>query len=119
MRKFIKLFAPALVLSALSVAASAEEIIVTKTAVPSATVSVAGLNLESPTGIATGKARIEAAASDMCLTNAVEPVSMRLARTKCYRAAVADGYRQLDRMTVTRSAASMGASAVILIKAGR
>ena len=119
MRNYIQLFAPALALSAISAAATAGEIVITRTAVPSATVSVAGLNLATPTGLATGKARVESAAADLCLTNAVEPVSMRLARTKCYRAAVADGYRQLSQLTETKSAASMGAAAVILTQAGR
>jgi UrcA family protein len=82
-------------------------------------VSVTGLNLESATGIAKGKARIEAAAAELCLTNAVEPVDMRLARTKCYRTAVSDGYRQLGRMTAANSAASMGAATIILTNAGR
>jgi len=118
MRKYIQLIATVLVLSG-APASAAEEIVITRSPAPSATVSVAGLNLDSPTGLATGKARIEAAAADLCLTNAVEPVGMRLARTKCYRAAVSDGYRQLNRLTAANSAASMGAATVILTNAGR
>lgn len=113
------LIAPALALGAVSAAATAEEIVLIRTAVPSATVPVAGLDLDSPAGIATGKARIKAAAADLCLTNAVEPVGTRLARAKCYHAAVADGYRQLGRATAANSAASMGAATVILTNARR
>jgi UrcA family protein len=119
MLKHIQLIAPALALSAVSVTAAAAEIVITGAPAPSATVSMAGLNLDSATGIAAGKSRVQSAAADLCLTNAVEPVDMRLARTKCYRAAVSDGYRQLHRMTAANSAAPMAAASGIMGQAGR
>jgi UrcA family protein len=110
--------ASALALGSVSAAAAAEEIVVTRTPAPSATVSLAGLDLDSPRGVATGMARIEAAATGMCLTSAVEPVGMRLARAKCYRTAVLDGYRQLDRMTASERAVPINAATVILTTIG-
>ena len=99
MRNYILIIGLALATSVMSTAASAEEIIVTNGAAPSVTVSVAGLDLNSSAGLAVAGARINAAASDLCLTNAVEPVSMRMVRAKCFQVAVSDGHRQLDLMT--------------------
>lgn len=117
MRISILLIASAVSLSAASTA-TAGEVVITSTPGPSTTVTLADLDLTSSTGIATGKSRIAAAAADLCLTNAVEPVDMRMARSKCYRAAVADGHRQLDRMA-NNSAASINAATVILTNMGR
>jgi UrcA family protein len=100
-------------------AAKADPVIVTASAAPIAIASAAGLNLNSPVGLATLKTRVKAAAAELCLANGVEPLDTRLARARCYRSAVADGYRQLDRMTAPKTAASMGASAGILSNAGR
>ena len=117
MRPYILLIASAASLIAAS-AATAGEVVITSTPGPSVTVSVADLDLATSTGIAAGNARIAAAAADLCLTNAVEPVDMRIARNKCYRAAISDGHRQLDRMA-SNSAASINAATVILTNVGR
>lgn len=114
MRSYILLIASAASFGAASASAAAAEVVITTASGPSATVSVDGLNLGSSRGIATGKARIEAAATDLCLTNAVEPVDVRLARAKCYRTAVLDGYQQLQRMAATGSAAPINATTALL-----
>lgn len=96
--------------------ASAESIIVSDNPVPHATVSTVDLNLDSPAGVARLERRIEGAASDLCLTQNVEPVGMRLARAKCYHAAVASGKRQIDRLTTDEGAkAAAMATAVLTI----
>jgi len=118
MRKCIPLIAAALALGAVSAAAAAGEIVVTQTPAPSVTVSLADLDLATPTGLATGKSRINAAAADLCLTNAVEPVNLRMARAKCYRSAVADGRWQLDHM-IHMDEASTAATGFILTKTAR
>ena len=99
--------------------AKADPVIVTASPAPIAIVSSAGLDLNSPVGLARLRTRVKAAAAELCLANDVEPLDTRLARTKCYRTAVADGYRQLDDLTADKSAASMGAAAVLLTQAGR
>jgi UrcA family protein len=97
MRLRNSLIGAALALGTITDASAAQEIVITRTPAPSATVSLAGLNLNSRAGIATAKARVEKAAAGLCLTKSVEPVDMRMARAQCYRAAVADGHRKLDR----------------------
>ena len=71
---------------------------------PTATVSTADVSLGSPTGVEKLRDRISAAAADLCLTTAVEPLDVRLARTKCYRTAIANGDRQLSRMETAQAA---------------
>ena len=88
--------ASAITLSVSVPAAAAESIIVSDNPEPQATVTVADLNLDSPDGVARLEQRIEGAASDLCLTHDVEPVGTRLARAKCYHAAVTSGRRQID-----------------------
>jgi UrcA family protein len=100
-------------------AANAQSVTVTAIPEPSATVSAEGLDLNSPAGIAALTTRIKAAAADLCLADGVEPVSVRMARVKCYRAAVADGHRQIDQMLASRDSVPMNAVAVVLTKAGR
>lgn len=107
----------ALALSTVAAASAAQEAVVTTTPAPRASVSLAGLNLKSSAGIVTAKARVESAAADLCLTNAVEPVDLRMARAQCYRAAVSDGYRQLDRMADTRAAEATSGGASLIIAA--
>lgn len=106
------------ILLAMSAPAVAEHVIVTANPAPSATVSTGDFNLASAAGLAAVKHRIRAVAADLCLTNAVEPVDIRMARAKCFRAAVADGNRQIERMVAARGAAPMDAVAVILTKTG-
>jgi UrcA family protein len=101
MRKSVFLSRSAIVLStllAISAPAVAESVIVTTNPAPRATVSITDFNLSSADGVARLKNRIKAAAADLCLTSAVEPVGMRVARAKCYRSAVSSGYRQVDHM---------------------
>lgn len=105
-------------LLAMSTPAAAESVIVTGNPGPSLTVSTADLNLRSPTGLARLQSRIEAAAADLCLTNAVEPIDTRLARAKCYRTAVSRGNREIDRLVAVQGASSTSATAAILAKTG-
>jgi UrcA family protein len=105
--------------SALIIAtANAQSVTVTANLEPTATVSADGLDLNSSAGIAMLTTRIKAAAADLCLTNAVEPVSVRMARVKCYRAAVADGRRQINLMLASQGSGPTNA-AVILTKTAR
>ena len=69
---------------------------------PSASVAVADLDLASPSGSKALRRRIEGAAAGLCLTGAVEPLDVRLARSRCYRAAVADGQRKADGLIALR-----------------
>lgn len=119
MQRNIMLALAMITIGAASSQAAAETVTLTSTAGPSLTISTADLNLDSPQGIAGLEHRIRSAAANLCQTNAVEPVNIRMARAKCYRTAISDGYRQLDRMTAANSAASMGLAAVILTKTGR
>jgi len=87
------------------------DLVVTTGSAPRATVAIADLNLASPEGAARLNSRIEAAAAGLCLTSAVEPVAMRVARAGCYRAAISSGRRQIDRMTAGRTA--VAATAIV------
>lgn len=93
--------------------AAAESVIVTGSAQPTATVSTIDFNLGSSAGVSKLKARVKSVAAALCLTNAVEPVDIRIARTKCYRTAVSSGHRQIDRMVAAQSANSMRTAAAI------
>jgi len=104
---------------ATSVPAAAEAIIVTENSEPRAAVSVADLNLGSPEGIARLNGRIETAAAELCLTTAVEPIAMRLARTKCYRTAISSGQQQIERMLAAPGAQSATAAAAGISVTGR
>jgi UrcA family protein len=89
----------------LSTTASAADnaITMSSTAAPRTTISVVDLNLDSPSGVARLKDRISGVAAAMCLTNAVEPVRMRIARANCYRAALSSGQQQVDRLTIAQN----------------
>jgi UrcA family protein len=102
-----------------SVPAAAETIIVTEHPEPHATVTVADLNLGSPEGVARLNGRIKAAAADLCLTNTVEPIDMRMARAKCYRTALSSGQRQIDRIVAVEGAPSAMPAAAIVSVSGR
>jgi UrcA family protein len=69
---------------------------------PTANVAVADLDLASPQGSKALQQRIEGAAAGMCLTTGVEPLDVRIARSRCYRAAVADGKRKADGLIALR-----------------
>lgn len=99
--------------------ATAETIIVTENAEPRATVLVADLNLDAPAGVATLQRRIKAAAADLCLTSAVEPIDMRMARGKCYRTAVSSGQRQIDRIMAAQPGNSTATAPGVLTTTGR
>jgi len=95
--KFSVTFFAALSLAGTAHAASNADIIVVQDA-PSARVSYADLNLGSTAGRARLANRIEAAASELCIERNVEPVSVKLERNRCYRAAVASGERQMQHL---------------------
>jgi UrcA family protein len=82
--------------------ARSDAIITSATADPHATITIADLNLGTFSGMEQVKGRIAAAASKMCLTGAVEPVRMHLARTNCYRAVISSGQQQLDRLKIAQ-----------------
>jgi UrcA family protein len=84
-----------------AVSASADGVTVTTNAEPRATVAVADLNIASPEGVARLKRRVDGAATQLCLTSAVEPIEMRVARAECYRAAISSGHRQIDRIVAS------------------
>ena len=78
---------------------------------PNATVSTTDVSLGSPAGVERLRDRIRASAADLCLTNAVEPLDVRLARAKCYRTAIASGHRQLNRLVAAQAARSTKSAA--------
>ena len=121
MRKTSTSIRPAVLLGMLlaaSAPAAAEETIVTANPAPSAIVATGDYNLTSAEGLAAMKHRIRSVAAELCLTNAVEPVDIQMARTKCFRAAVSDGNRQIERMMAARHDAPRDAMAAILTKTG-
>jgi UrcA family protein len=67
---------------------------------PTARVSYADLNLNSQAGRERLAGRIESAASVLCLDTNVEPVSVRMDRARCYRAAVASGADRMSRIVL-------------------
>ena len=110
MRKTILLIRSSIALSTILIAtapAEAEGVIVTGTTAPSVTVSTTDFDLGSPASVNRLKDRVKSAAAELCLTNAVEPVDVRMARVKCFRTAVSSGHRQVDRMVATNAAQPM------------
>jgi UrcA family protein len=75
-------------------AASNADIVVVQDS-PSARVSYADLNLTSIAGRERLASRIESAASELCTERNVEPLSLKLDRMRCYRAALSSGARQM------------------------
>ena len=69
---------------------------------PTASVAVAGLDLATAQGSKALQRRIAGAAAELCLTGAVEPLDVRIARARCYRAAVADGRQKADGLIALR-----------------
>lgn len=82
-------------------------------AAPSAAVGIADIDLASVAGRKLLNNRVRMAASKICLSTNVEPVKVRVARTKCYRAAIADGARATAHVVAMRgdhsNAAASGA----------
>jgi len=62
---------------------------------PSASVGIADIDLASPAGRKLLNSRVRMAAARMCLSTNVEPVKVRVARVKCYRAAISKGGRAM------------------------
>ena len=91
--------------SSIASPAMAEPVIVTGEPAPSASVSIGDLNVYSASGHARAVARVRSTASNLCLASAIEPLEMRLARTKCFRSAFSSGKQQLDAL-VAQSAGS-------------
>ena len=69
---------------------------------PSATVGIADIDLASPAGRKILNSRVRMTAARICLSTNVEPAKVRVARAKCYRAAVADGARAYDHVVAMR-----------------
>lgn len=65
-------------------------------------ISTGDVNLASPEGATVLKRRIRGAAQLLCLSNSVEPLEDAATRKQCYRTAVADGARQMDRLIAMR-----------------
>ena len=103
----------AIALGLASAPAAAETIIMTSNRGPSVTIGTSDFNLDSPSGIAGLKGRVRSAAAELCQTNAVEPVDVRLARIKCFRTAIANGERQVDLIVADQGAPSKMASTML------
>lgn len=84
---------------------------------PTASVSYADLNLASERGIQKLQGRVRAAATGLCLEPVWADVSVNAARTTCYRAAVHDGFMQIDRLASEKMAGKASLSSAILISA--
>lgn len=106
MRKTILLIRSAALSTILiaSIPVMAEGVIVTGASVPSVTVSATAFDLGSPARVGRLKRRIKSAAAELCLTNAVEPVDVRMARIRCYRTAISSGHLQIERLKSAQSA---------------
>lgn len=85
------------------------------TAAPSIRVPTVDLDLTSNAGAQRLTRRIEAAAETVCQTNATKSLAMRFRHVQCYRAAVADGLRQRDRIIAMRMERSTKGTAQLAI----
>jgi UrcA family protein len=93
-----------------STAATSNPILVTWQPVPTAHVSFADLNLGSPDGRAVFEQRIHAAADTLCFAdrNGDRTLEAALGGHDCYKAAVADGLRQMGTIVVQQTARASG-----------
>src|SRR5690242_4433602 len=91
-----------------STAANARPIVINTQAVPTARVSFADLNLGSAEGRAVLEHRIRATAEDLCVIEGDRALDSRLGGRACYKAAVADGLRQMDEVIGQRVAVGSG-----------
>lgn len=87
------------------------------TTAPTAKVSYADINLASASGVATLQKRVRGAASDICLEPVREDLAVSTARTMCYRAAVKDGFSQIDQLVSEKLAGNASLTSAILISA--
>jgi UrcA family protein len=85
-------------------AASANPIVVSAASPPTAHVAYSDLDLASSAGQARLEGRIRAAAESLCVTRGEEALEDLLADRSCYRAAVASGLQQMDRLVQQQAA---------------
>ena len=71
---------------------------------PSTRVSYADLNLASDEGVDRLKARIRHAASGLCRSESLEPLSITAVRRNCYRTAVDGAFAKVDQLISDRMA---------------
>jgi UrcA family protein len=88
-------------------AAHANPIVVSAASPPTAHIAYSDLDLASSAGQARLKGRIRAAAESLCVTRGEGALEDLLANRSCYRAAVASGLQQMNRV-VRQQAASSG-----------
>jgi UrcA family protein len=91
-------------------AANAGPIVVSAASPPTAHVAYADLNLASSAGKARLIGRIRAAAESLCVTRGDGSLEASLADRSCYRAAVASGLQQMDRVVEQQAALDLGRS---------
>ena len=113
---FSKLLITAAGLS-LAMPANAESLTVTGSTAPTARVSLAGLDLDSPAGQSQAEDRIRAAANGLCTSSAVEPVNMRMARKACHSSALASGRKELQRVVAGKAIGPSQVATAITISA--
>jgi UrcA family protein len=95
----------------LAAAANASPIVISSDAVRAEHVSPADLRLDSLAGQRALYGRIRAAAGDVCSRDGERDVDALVSAQLCYRAAVADGVAQAQRLVASPVAA---ASAIVL-----
>jgi UrcA family protein len=81
--------------------ANAAPIVVSSDAVRAEHVSIADLRLDSAAGQRALSGRIRAAAGDVCARDGERDVDALVSTHLCYRAAIADGVTQAQRLTAT------------------
>ena len=90
----------------IAASANAAPIVVTSDALRAERVSTADLRLESAAGQRELYGRIRAAAGDVCARDGERDVDALVSEHLCYRAAVADGVAQVQRLTANPIAAA-------------
>jgi UrcA family protein len=90
----------------IAASASAAPIVVSSDAVRAEHVSTADLRLDSAAGQRALYGRIRAAAGDVCARDGERDVDALVSAHLCYRAAVADGVAQAQRLTTSPVAAA-------------
>ena len=90
----------------IAAAANAATIVVTSDAVRAEYVSTADLRLDTVYGQRALSGRIRAAAGDVCARDGERDVDALVSEHLCYRAAVADGDAQAQRLTASPVAAA-------------
>jgi UrcA family protein len=95
-------------LGLVSTAANGRPIVVTSQPSPTAHVSFADLNLDSQEGRAELEQRIRAASETLCIAGGDRTLTAALGGRSCYKAAVADGLRQMDKIVGQHVASGSG-----------